>query len=425
MKAFSLSQIGSLQKDILIIGGGVVGICAAYYLAKAGRQVTLLEAGDVCSGASYGNAGFILYSHIIPLASPGVLGQGLRWLLDSTSPFYIKPRFSPELAVWLWRFRRACNETKMRRSMGLLSELSRISEALFRELSSLEDLQCGYRKQGHLNLFNSAKGFEKGKQEAEWVKDFGIDTRILTPADVTDMVPAVSADIVGGIYYPGDAHLIPDEFVRGLADLARASGADIHTGTEVLGFETDGSQITRITTTRGVFQPDQVVLAGGAWSPAIVRDLKLHLPIQGAKGYSVTYRCSEDPVSMPLLLKEAAVAVTPMTGRIRFAGTLELAGPDFRINLPRIDAFLGNVGGYLSDLGDLELLEIWRGLRPCTPDGLPVIGRTKRYTNLIVTAGHAMVGMVLGPVTGMLVSQIADGIAPEVDIPPLSLDRFS
>ena len=421
----SLFQTKALNKDILIVGGGVVGVCAAYYLAKAGRQVALLEAGDICSGASYGNAGFILYSHITPLAAPGVLGQGLRWLIDSASPFYIKPRLSPELVSWLWRFRRACNETTMRRSMGLLSELSLMSKELFQDLTGLENLQFGYRKQGHLNLYNTAKGFDKGKQEADWVADFGVDSRILSPIDVTEKVSTASGDIIGGIHYPGDAHLMPDEFVRGLADLAVASGADIHTATEVLGFKTDGSKITHVTSTRGIFQADQVVLAGGAWSPAIVRDLELHLPIQAAKGYSVTYGCSEDPVPMPLLLKETAVAVTPMTGKIRFAGTLELAGLDFSVNLPRVDGLLGNIGGYLSDLGDLELLEIWRGLRPCTPDGLPVIGRTERYTNLILASGHAMVGMALGPATGKLVSQIADGMTPEVDTSPLSLNRFS
>jgi len=411
--------------DILIIGGGVIGICTAYYLARAGRPATLLEAGDVCSGASHGNAGFVLYSHIMPLAAPGVLGQGLRWLLDPTSPFYVKPRFSRELASWLWRFGSACNEKRTWRSMAVLSELSRISQTLFQELTVSGRLSTLYQKRGHLKLYRTDKGLDKGRQEAEWVAAFGVEGRTLSPDEIHELEPRVSGGIAGGIYFPGDAHLVPDGFVRELANLARTLGTDIHTGTEVLGLEARGSKITRVVTTRGVYQPNQVVLAGGAWSPAILRDLQLHLPIQAAKGYSVTYRCLGNPLSIPLLLKEAAVAVTPMDRKIRFAGTLELAGPDLSVNLRRINAFLERIGEYLSDLADLELLEIWRGLRPCTPDGLPVIGRLQRYTNLILATGHAMVGMALGPATGMLVSQIAEGVEPEMDLTPLCLERFA
>ncbi len=193
----------------------------------------------------------------------------------------------------------------------------------------------------------------------------------------------------------------------------------------MLGFETSNARIQTVRSTRGDFRADEVVLACGAWSPTLTRDLKLRLPIQSAKGYSVTYRRPETSVPLPILLKEAAVAVTPMGEMLRFAGTLELAGLDLSINQRRIDAFLGNIGGYLSVPEDLELIEIWRGLRPCTPDGLPVIGRSKDYTNLILATGHAMVGMGLGPVTGKLVSQIAGSEPTDVDIGELGIERFA
>jgi len=418
----------STHKDIIIIGGGVIGVCAAYYLSKNGREVLLLESGDICSGASYGNAGFLLYSHIIPLAAPGVLGQGLKWLFDSNSPFYIQPRLSPELASWIWRFRGACTEKNMRRTMGILSDLTYRSKQLYEELSEVEDLEFGYESRGHLKLYNTQKGLDNGLKEAQWMREFGIETEVMESIKVHEMVPAVLSDIAGGIYSPHDAHLIPHEFVNGLAEKIKEMGVEIRTDTEVLGFNINGSKISALRTTRGIFSANQIVLASGAWSPLMVYGLKLRLPIQGAKGYSVTYgypqNRSDTITSIPLLLKEAAVAVTPMNGAVRFSGTLELAGLDLSVNEKRIDAFLRNTREYLSIPPDLELIKIWRGLRPCTPDGLPVICRTKQYTNLILATGHGTIGMGLGPVTGLLVSQIISGKETDIDVKPLGIDRF-
>lgn len=412
-------------KGILIIGGGVIGVCAAYYLAKCGRQVTLLEANDICSGASYGNAGFILYSHIIPLAAPGMLGQGLRWLLDSKSPFYIKPRLSRELISWLWRFQSACRKDRMEKSMVLIRDLYMKSRDLYQDLAEVADLDFGYREKGHLSLYNTKKGYEEAGQEAALMKKFGIEARMLGPSEVRDIEPHIQPDVKGGLYFPGDAHIIPADLVIQMADLIKEYGVDVRTSTEVLGFETERSRITKVRTTRGDFNPADVVLAGGAWSPVLTRDLKISLPIQGAKGYSVTYRTTGNYPSIPLLLKEASVAVTPMGKMVRFAGTLELAGLDLSINQKRIDAFLHNVRGYLPGTENLELIEIWRGLRPCTPDGLPVIGRTRTCENLILATGHATIGMGLGPVTGKLVSQLVAHEVPEINIDPLSIERFA
>jgi len=419
----------SPHKDIFIVGGGVIGVCAAYYLTKAGRKVTLIETGDICSGSSFGNAGFLLYSHIIPLSAPGVLGQGLKWLFDSTSPFYIKPRLSLDLVSWLWRFKEACTEKKTLRSMGVLSELARESRRLYERLSESEGLNFGYKAKGHLKLYRTVPGFEKGQREVEWMKQFHIEARLLETAQIRKMVPAVSHDIVGGIYFAGDAHLIPFDFVSGLAERVKQMGAEMLTGTEVLGFDVTGSEISAVRTTRGNFSLNQIVVAAGAHSPLLIRGLNLSLPIQGGKGYSVTYRYpgnhQEGISSLPVLLKEDAIAITPMDGMVRISGTLELSGLDMSINEKRILAFLNNAGRYIHIPEDLKLVEIWRGLRPCTPDGLPVIGRTKRYTNLILATGHATVGMGLGPVTGQLVARIVSGKLPGVDINPLGIERFN
>ncbi len=409
--------------DILVIGGGVIGVCSAYYLAQQGLEVKLLEAGEICAGASFGNAGLILPSHIEPLATPNALGQGLRWLLNPESPFYIKPRLSLSLASWLWRFRAASKEERVRVSMGLLQSLSSRSVELYRELAKLTGMAFGYEELGSLHLFNTSRGHRDARTSKDLMRTFGIEARLMTPDEINAL--NIRAEVRGGLYFPGDSHLVPADFVVQLGKAAVDSGVDIRTGTEVLGFETSGPKVTAVKTTRGDFQPDQIVLAGGAWSPELSRALKLRLPIQPAKGYSLTYQSPENPPSIPVMLSEARVAVTPMGRFIRFAGTLELAGHDMSINERRINTIMRQAAEYLPWTKRLELVEIWRGLRPCTPDGLPVISRPGRYENLIVAAGHATIGMVLGPVTGLLVAQLASFQEPEIDINGLRLERFS
>ncbi len=409
--------------DILVIGGGVIGVCSAYYLAQQGFEVKLLEAGEICAGASFRNAGLILPSHIEPLATPNALGQGLRWLLNPESPFYIKPRLSLSLVSWLWRFRAASKEERVRVSMGLLQSLSSRSVELYRELAKLTGMAFGYEELGSLHLFKTSRGYQDARTSKDLMRTFGIEARLMTPDEINAL--NIRADVRGGLYFPGDSHLVPADFVVQLGKAAVDSGVDIRTGAEVLSFETSGPKVTAVKTTRGDFQPDQIVLAGGAWSPELSRALKLRLPIQPAKGYSLTYQSPENPPSIPVMLSEARVAVTPMGRFIRFAGTLELAGHDMSINERRINTIMRQAAQYLPWTKRLELVEIWRGLRPCTPDGLPVISRPGRYENLIVAAGHATIGMVLGPVTGLLVAQLASFQEPEIDINGLRLERFS
>lgn len=413
------------KADVVVIGGGVIGVSAAYYLAQRGFGVTLVEKGEICAGSSYGNAGLIVPSHSIPLAAPGVLAKGLRWLLDPEGPFYLKPRADRELISWLWQFRRACSPAHVGRALPVLRDLGRLSLALYKELGAIEGFDFGFRQNGLLVLFLTAKGYEEGIREAELLGEGGIESKVLDAADVRRIEAAALPSVVGGVLFADDAHLVPDAFVTGLARIVGDLGVRICTATEVLGFRTAGRRITAIETTRGDLPCDEVVLAAGAWSPGIARSLRLTLPIQPAKGYSVTCRRPDQRPGIPLLLSEAKVAVTPLGGMIRFAGTLELAGLDLSINRRRVGAVQRAVRSYLDGTQDLPLLEIWRGLRPCTPDGLPVIGRSAEPENLILATGHATIGMSLGPVTGKLVAQLASGEPPMLDLVPLSPRRFS
>ncbi len=412
------------QTEVLVIGGGVIGVCAAYYLAQQGKEVTLVEKGEICSGCSYGNAGLIVPSHSIPLAAPGVWWKGLQWMFDAESPFYIKPRLSFELLSWLWKFRAACNEHTMRKAMPLLRDLGRASLKLYEELATLEGFEFGYQQNGVMMLFCTEKGYQEGIEEAYLLQEVGIESTVLKGKEVQEREPSVSSNTVGGVYFPADAQIIPADFVRGLAHILEKMGVNICTVTEVLGWERVGRRISTVQTTRGDFQPQQVVLAAGSWSPALAKSLQMSLPIQPAKGYSVTVKRPALCPTIPFLLGEAKVGVTPMGDTLRFAGTLELAGLDFSINQRRVEAIYRAARKYFSGMDHLELIEIWRGLRPCTPDGLPILGRFSAYENLVVATGHAMIGISLGPITGKLVAQLICQETPAFDLQLLSGERF-
>jgi D-amino-acid dehydrogenase len=412
------------MSEVLIIGGGVIGVCTAYELAKRGAKVSLIEQGEIGSGASYGNGGLIVPSHCVPLAAPGVPLQGLKWMFNPESPFYIKPHFSFEFLEWMLLFAYASRRGPMMRALPVLSELLLSSRKIFDEIAKEGGFPFGYEQKGTLAVFLTQRALDKGLEEAHLVGGFGVETRSLNGTELCELEPALRAEVAGGIHYPQDAHIDPAGFVIGLAEKARELGVRILTHTEVMRFETEGRKINQVQTTRGDFTADQVILCAGAWSPAVLRELEINLPIQAAKGYSITLETPEISPSYPLMFGEARVVVTPFKESLRLAGTLELAGMDFSIQSRRVDAIRTNSAKYLQGLENAKVTEIWRGLRPCTPDGLPVVSRAKQFDNLIVAAGHAMLGMSLGPITGKLTSQLALGEDPEMDLAPLRLERF-
>ncbi|KPK76910.1 MAG: hypothetical protein AMJ79_05075 [Phycisphaerae bacterium SM23_30] len=416
-----------MQKtEILIIGAGVIGICAAYYLTEKGYKVTVVDKGEVCSGCSYGNVGVAVPSICGTLASPGIISKSLKWLLDPESPFYIKPRFNRDLIGWLWEFQRACNEPQMRRGLSILHEFNTASVELFKDLAAQEKMDFGFVQKGLLVVFKSLPGFKEGVQEAELRQKIGIEAEIIRGSELRSFAPHLRSGLAGGIYYRRDAHLDPYKFVRRLAEKTRKKGAQILTSTEVIGFEIFGKAIKTVETTRGDFTADEVVLAAGAWSSEMSRYLGLKLPIQAAKGYSITYRLPENYLEMPVSLSETKVFITPLADTLRLGGTLELAGMDLSINKRRVNAILKTVPEYIDiNIENLKLIEIWRGLRPCTPDGLPFLGRCRAINNFIVAAGHAMEGISLGPVTGQLVAQVIGNEKPSVDLSLMSIERFN
>ena len=412
------------QYDVAIIGGGVIGVCSAYYLAQKGLKVLLIEKGEIASGCSYGNGGLIVPSHAVPLASPGALGDGLRWLLDAESPFYIQPRFDRDLVNWLARFVLASRHEVMARSLPVLRDLLFASAALFEELAAGTGFDFGYQGKGSLWVCLSEQRLEREKKEVHLFERFNIPAQVMNQREVHELEPALLPQAVGGVFYPKDGHIDPARFVIGLAERARELRVDICTQTEVTGFETSNGRINGIRTTRGDLHPKQILLAAGSWSPEIARALKLRIPIQAAKGYSITLENPVPAPKLPLLFGEARVVVNPLGHALRLAGTLEMAGMDLSINQRRVEAIRRSSTAYLPGLAEAKVIEIWRGLRPCTPDGLPILNRSKEFSNLVVAAGHAMLGMSLGPVTGKLVAQLVNEEKTDFDLAPLTMDRF-
>ncbi|MBV6396141.1 MAG: D-amino acid dehydrogenase 1 [Anaerolineales bacterium] len=409
--------------DILILGGGVIGVCAAHYLCEEGASVTIIEKGEIACGSSFANAGLIVPSHSIPLAEPGALAAGLKWMLDPASPFYIQPRLAADLWAWVARFIVAAREPQMRRAIPLLRDLHTASASLYQGLAARRGLDFDYEQKGMLTAYASMRGLRHAEVEAKLLAEFGVRADLLDAAETRRREPALRDHIAGGVFFPNDGHFNPAKFVQGLANQIEERGARIQRNTEVLRIETRGNRIQSVLTTSGTFYGKQIVLAAGAWTPRVARDLGINIPVQAAKGYSLTVPRPDDGPSLPLILGEARVAVTPMGGLLRFAGTLEMAGMDLSVNPRRVAAIAHAAASYLK-VDKPAATEVWRGLRPCTPDGLPILGRARRYENLIIATGHAMGGMSLGPISGKLVMQIALGQPTEFDLSALRVERF-
>lgn len=427
------------KTDVLIVGGGAVGVCAAYYLHDAGFRVTIVDRGEIGSGASHGNMGLVVPSHSVPLAAPGVVSQGLKWMFSPDSPFYIKPRLDPSLIRWLWAFRKASSEGRMRRAIPLIRDMSLRSLVLFEELNDLDGVDFDYHQRGVVALYRTREGLEEGEKERHLLSSYGLEIDELSPDGLAGALPGLELNALGGLHFRQDAHLTPGKFVRSLAAYLEGQGVDVRPGVKVTGFTKEKGRIVVAHTTRGDIAAGEVVLTAGSWSAALGTLAGVRLPIQPAKGYSVTVRRPSGWPEMPFMLSESRVAVTPMGDTLRIGGTLELAGMDLTINHRRVAAITSTVSRYLPsfDVGSHEIVETWCGLRPCTPDGLPFLGRTPDVRNLVVAAGHAMIGVSLGPVTGKLVRRIIAGervgsdldsdldLDSDIDLELLAVDRFA
>jgi D-amino-acid dehydrogenase len=415
-------------KRVIIIGGGVIGLCTAWFALHRGHQVIVIDRrAQTFPGCSYGNAGMITPSHFIPLAAPGVVKTALRWMFNPESPFYLQPRFDLDLLSWGWKFNRAANAKRVERAAPLLLDLNLRSRDMFTELAKEWGDDFGLVERGLLIVNATEHGVEDERRTAEFAQRLGLKAEILSADEVKKMEPGVTMSIAGGAYYPDDAIFAPGRFMENLIARVAAAGAELRWDTELRGFANDGAKVRAVRTSRGEIAGDEFVVAGGSWSPAIVRDLDLKIPIQAGKGYSMTLPKPRQKPSRGMILAEARVAVTPIGETLRFGGTMEIAGMSEAIREARVRGIIKSVTRYFPEFveDDFRGVEPWSGLRPCSPDGLPYIGRFSRFPNLIAATGHAMMGMSLGPITGKLASEIISEATPSIDVTLLSPDRYA
>lgn len=412
-------------RKVCIIGGGVIGLCSAYYALKRGYGVTIVqrepEGADNCS---MGNAGMIVPSHFVPLAAPGMISKGLRWMLNPESPFFVRPRLDPRLARWGWLFYRHANERHVAATRELLRDLNLESRRLFTELE--EEESFGLVRRGLLMLCKTARGLDEEAEMAEVANEIGVGAEVLDPSSVAKLDPGVTMDIAGAVHFPKDCHLPPERFMVSMRKRVLALGAEIVSGVEIDGLDLRGGRVVSARGNSRTFEADEFVIACGSWSAKMLAKLGAKLPLQPGKGYSLTLPTPPELPELCSIFAEAKVAITPMGTKLRFGGTMEVGSLDHSIDCKRVMGIVKSVSAYFPkfSVGDFADIEPWVGLRPVSPDGVPYLGRLKAVPNVVVATGHAMMGLSLGPITGRLVGDLLAGDTPFRPIDAMAPGRF-
>lgn len=413
------------MSHVLIIGGGIVGLSSAYYLHKQGHQVTVLDKGDISESCSFGNAGMIVPSHFVPLASPGMVQQGIRWMFNSKSPFYVRPSLDLNLIRWGWKFLKSANEGHVSRSAVPLRDLSLLSKELFEALSREPGFEFELKNKGILAFYKTEKAGEEEEHLAQKGTELGLDMRVLNQEECQVLQPGLQLDVLGAVHYRCDGHLYPPKLMGALLNFLEQNGVHVVRHAEVTAVEKNAGKITKVLTGGKVWEADHYVLASGSWSPAIAKMMDISVPVMPGKGYSFMEREPEQRMTIPALLCEARVAITPMNGDIRYSGTMELDKINTRVNMQRVKGIVESVPKYFPNLHPkLPSAEgVWFGFRPSSPDGLPYIGNSSKIKNLTIATGHGMMGLSLGPATGALVSQLISGQETSIDLKAFSPSR--
>lgn len=412
------------RSDVLVIGGGVIGLACAHYISRAGRSVRIIEQGKIGSGASPGNCGLVFVSDLVPLCVPGAVRKELFTMLRRNSPLYIKPSFDLGRMLWLLQFARRCRDEHVRHAIRARESILTSSKLLFAELLSAGSIEAEYEQRGVLLVYRS----EAAMQNYEWVnaqlQPYGLAAVAMRGKALRDFEPALREDVYGAWHHRADSHLRPDRLLQSWRQALLRAGVAVEEGCGLDRFRLTGNRIQTAVTGRGEFSADTYVLAAGAGSALLAGQLGLKLPIQPGKGYSITMGRPAVCPTTPCYLYERRVVATPWPSGYRLGGTMEFGGFDLGLNAERLNALKTAAGEYLKDPIGHPLVEEWAGLRPMTYDELPVIGRAPRLRNLIVATGHGMLGVTTAPATGKLVAEIVCGVPPHIDPRPFDPRRF-
>ncbi|MBS9462115.1 FAD-dependent oxidoreductase [Flagellimonas sp. 389] len=413
------------NKSVIVVGGGIVGLSTAYFLQKEGHQVTVLEKSDITSGASFVNAGYITPSHIVPLASPGMISKGIKYMFNSSSPFYMKPRFDLDFMKWAWYFKKSSSKEKVERAMPIIRDINLLSRELYEDIKASGDLgDFHLERKGLLMLYQTEKARDHEMEVAQKAGDLGLEVNYLDASGLQKVEPNVDLNALGAIHYECDGHTTPSQFMERMVNFLPKVGVKLRKNEEVLDIVSNGDAITKVKTNKNEYHADEVVFAAGSWTSALSKKMNINLPLQAGKGYRINV-AGPTNITMPAILMEAKMAVTPMKGFTRFAGTMEFSGINKIIRKERVEAIAHGAARYYKGLkiSEEDKSNAQCGLRPVTPDGLPYIGTSLKHKNLTFATGHAMMGWSLGPATGKLVTELISGKKLSMEIVPFAPQR--
>lgn len=414
-----------MSRSVVVVGGGVIGAACAHYLQREGWSVRILDKDRFGAACSQGNCGYVCPSHVLPLAEPGAVRKTLRAMLRKGSPFYIKPRFSPALWGWLMRFARRCNEACMMSAARAIGPMLESAMELYEHLVEKEGLECEWEKRGLLYVYGDRELFESYAATDKLLGEvFGHPARRLVGEEVTQFEPALKSGLAGGWFYPCDAHLRPEKLMSSWRSRLESNGATFMENTELRGFVRRDGRAVALQTSSGEISADAFVIATGAWTPMLARELGCRIPIQPGKGYSITMPRPAVCPMVPMIFPETRVAVTPWPSGYRLGSTMEFAGYDESIKPARIGLLRSGAEAYLRQPYCEPVEKEWFGWRPMTYDSLPIIGRSPVMDNVMIAAGHNMVGISMAPATGKLVAEMLSGTTPHLDPAPYSPSRF-
>lgn len=411
---------------IVIIGGGIIGLCSAYYLQKDGQQVTVVERGDITDGCSFGNMGYMSPSHFVPLASPGIISEGIKYMLSSSSPFYIKPRLDMDFIKWAWHFYKNSTAENVKRSVPHLNNILQLSRQLINDMRDELGDSFDMETKGCFMMCQGKKALEHEFHLADDAEKLGLVVDRLHAAEVQALEPDVELNVAGAVLFRDDCHFNPGKLMLLLKENLAKKGVQFKLNNTVTGFEKTGTTVTAVITDKEKISGDNFVIATGSWIPGVCKMLGIKLLLQPGKGYSYTYDHVEKNIRYPAILVDGRCAITPWGHSLRIGGTMELSGINNKVLVKRMQGIYDSAKSFYPGLQiDFPPTgKIWNGLRPVTPDGLPYIDRTKEYNNVIVAGGHAMLGISQGTGTGLVVSQLVKNKKTEIDIEAFKLYRF-
>ena len=407
--------------SVIVVGGGLIGLTTALALDERGADVTVVDRAALGSGAARGNAGFLSPTLMAPLAGPGMLGTVARGLLSRDGPLRVRPRAVPSMTRWSIALLRAANAERFDAGRASLAALNRDLDGLLADLAALGvDVTRG----GEIVVpFHDAALAEHFRAELEHMEQFGAGGPgpMLDGEGLRRVVPALTDHVCAGFVLPGNRAADPRRYVDSVIDVLRERDVSLHEHCSISGFDVGGTRVRRVRTDQGMLEADEVVLAAGAGIRALGRLLGLRLEVVAGQGYNVALPTTPE-LEHPVIVEEVHAVATPFADRIRLGGTMELAGDAPPFDQRRVDAILRSMRRYL-DLAWEERFDTWAGSRPMSADGLPLIGRTRRFANVVIAGGHGMFGLTLAPATGRAVAELLVDGRPSTDLSPFDPDR--